>query len=291
MRNKIPTYHSSRSCVSFCQRSSGPSRPRPVSLTFIDQDSSDSPSRHRFGRVGPPYRLTVAGKTLYVLTDPQDFSTVYRNGATFTFDPLVEYIYRVFQLPEATIQILYRKPLSPGARYEPSNPPKMDAVNIPHKILLVEMRGKHPHSQYVQTTRQLRSMIALENICSRFSTIRDGSTTVVSLFQFCSIVMITIGQASHFGCALSDIDSSLPDAFLGFDELCWQIFHLPPILWSKRLVKCKTQLLKALEAYSRKPLDQRPDMPQFLQNWEIESMKLGLRNSDIAIFMLVQYFG
>lgn len=38
-------------------------------------------------------------------------------------------------------------------------------------------------------------------------------------------------------------------------------------------------------------MEQRPDMPQFLQNWEVERTKAGLRSSDIAIIMLIQYFG
>lgn len=83
------------------------------------------------------------------------------------------------------------------------------------------------------------------------------------------------GQAAYFGDALSDIDPSLPEAFVNFDKLCWQIFYRPPIFWSKQMTNCKTKLMKALEAYSRKPMEQRPDMPRFLQDWEIECIKAG----------------
>ena len=223
-----------------------------------------------------------------MLTDPRDFSNVYRNAATFTFDPLVEQVYRAFQLPETAIRKLYRTPLSKSG--SPS-PPEKDAVNISHEMIVVEMRRKLTHSHALNVTRQLESMIDLESICSRFSTIRDGSCTVVSLFKFCSIMVTAAGQAAYFGHALSDIDPSLPEAFVDFDKLCWQIFYRPPIFWSKQLTDCKTKLMEALEAYSRKPMEQRPDMPRFLQNWEIECTKAGLRSSDIAIIMLIQYFG
>ncbi|KAL8724158.1 MAG: hypothetical protein Q9181_006952 [Wetmoreana brouardii] len=91
----------------------------------------------RFGRVGRPYGLTIAGRTLYVLTDPQVFSNVYRNAATFTFDPLVEQVYRAFQLSEAAIRRLYRTPLSSGAESGVPSPPAKDAVNISHQMIFV----------------------------------------------------------------------------------------------------------------------------------------------------------
>jgi hypothetical protein len=122
-------------------------------------------------------------------------------------------------------------------------------------------------------------------------TIQDGSSTVVPLSKLCSIMVTAAGQAAYFGDALSDIDLYLPEAFMNFDKLCWQIFYRPPILWSKQMTKCKTKLLRVLEAYSGKPMEQRPDMPQFVQNWEIECTKAGLGSSDIANIMLIQYFG
>lgn len=244
-----------------------------------------------YGRVSRPYAITVAGRTLYVLTDPQDFSNVYRNAATFTFDPLVEEVYRAFQLAEATIERLYRTPSSSHAHSGSFRPSEKDAVNVSHETIVVEMRGKSTHGHRLKAKRQLDSMIDLESICSRFSTTRDGSSTIVSLFKLCSIMVTAAGQAAYFGDALSKIDPSLPEAFVDFDKLCWQIFYRPPIFWSKQMTKCKTKLLKALETYSRKPMEQRPDMPQFLQTWEIECRKAGLCNSDIAIIMLIQYFG
>ena len=227
----------------------------------------------------------------YVLTDSQDFSNVYRNVATFAFEPLVEQVYRAFQLPEATIGKLYHKPLSSGAKSGSPNLPGKDAVNTSHEMIVVEMRGKQTHSHAVKAARQLDSMIDLDNVCSRFSTSRDGSNTVVSLLKLCSIMVTAAGQASYFGDALSDVDPSLPEAFVEFDKLCWQIFYRPPIFWSKQLTKCKAKLLTALEAYSRKPLEQRPDVPQYFQSWEIDCTKVGLGSSDIATIMLIQYFG
>lgn len=158
-------------------------------------------------------------------------------------------------------------------------------------MIVVEMRGRQTHSHHLKTKSCLDSMMSLERICSRFSTIKDKSSTVVSLFKLCSIMVTTAGQVSYFGNALCDIDSSLPETFMDFDKLCWQIFYRPPIFWSKQLTTCKTKFLTALEAYSRKPMEQRQDMPQFLKNWEVECTKAGLCSSDIAIVMLIQYFG
>lgn len=213
----------------------------------------------------------------------------------------MEQVYRAFQLPEAAIQKLYRQPsLSSETKSEswspnpaPAPAEKDSSVNISHQMIVVEMRGKQTnrHSHAMKAARQLGRMIDLESVCARFSTVRNGSSTVVSLFQLCSVMVTAAGQASYFGDALSAIDPGLPEAFLDFDKLCWQIFYRPPMFWSKELRKCKTRLLQALEAYSRKPMDERLDMPQFFQRWEIECTKAGLRSSEIAIIMLIQYFG
>ena len=226
-----------------------------------------------------------------MLTDPQDFSNVYRNSATFTFDPLVEQVYKAFQLPEAAIRRLYRTSSSSGEKPESPNSSGKDVVNISHEMIVVEMRGKQTHGHALKAKRQLDHMMDIESICSRFSTIQDGSSTVVSLYDLCNIMVTAAGQAAYFGNALSDIDPSLPEAFVVFDRLCWEIFFRPPMFWSKQMINSKTKLLNALEAYSKKPMEQRQDMPQFFQNWETECTKAGLRNSEIAIVMLIQYFG
>lgn len=285
------TKYSSRSRVHFRQRSSRRSRSRPVSLTFGDRDHSNSTFRARFARAGRPYSLTIAGKTFYVLTDPQDFNTVYRHATTFTFDPIVEFIYRAFQLPEAAMRNLYQQPLSCGLKNGSSDSSNKNAVNISHKMLLVGMRGKLHHNTYIETAEQLRSMMDLEKICSRFSTTRKGSSTVISLLQLCSNTVLTVSQASHFGSALANIDSTLPEVFWEFDKLCWQIFQRPRILWNKQLTICMDKLLIALEAYANIPIEQRSGMPKFLQNWETECRNLGLSDSDLALLMLIQYFG
>ena len=262
-----------------------------MSLTLLKRINSYSPSRKRFGRVGRPYSLTVAGQTLYVLTDPRDFTNVYRNAATFTFDPLVEQVYKLFQLPETALQNLYRKASSSTATSETPNLPEKDAVNISHNMIVVEMRGKQTISPPEKTVRHLECVMDIQSICSRFSTLRDGTSTVVSLFKICSVLMTAAGQAHYFGDTLSAIDPLLPEAFVDFDKLCWQIFFRPPIFWSKQLKERKAKLLTALEEYSNKPMEERSDMPQYLKSWETECRRAGLNNSEIATLMLIQYFG
>ena len=46
--------------------------------------------RKYFSRRSPPYSIQLAGKTLYVLTEPEDFVEIYRNGPIFSFDFLVD---------------------------------------------------------------------------------------------------------------------------------------------------------------------------------------------------------
>lgn len=186
---------------------------------------------------------------------------------------------------------LYRKASSSNATSETSKLPEKDAVNISHNMIVVEMRGKQTHSVPVKVARHLDGVMDLQSICSRFSTLGDGTSTVVSLFKICSVLMTAAGQAHYFGDALSAIDPSLPEAFVDFDKLCWQIFFRPPMFWSKQLKELKAKLLTALKAYSNKPMEERSDMPQYLQSWETECRKAGLHDPEIAILMLIQYFG
>ena len=248
-------------------------------------------SRKRFGRDGRPYSITIAGRIFYVLTDPQDFSEVYRNVATFTFDPLVEQVYRAFQLPEKAIRRLYCRPSASSGKSRSLGPLEKGFRNVSHEKIIVEMRRKQTRGNALKAKKQLDSMMSLDRICSRFSTTMDKSSTVVSLIKLCSVMVTAAGQALYFGDTLSEIEPSLPETFVDFDKLCWQIFYRPEMLWSHRLTACKTKLLKAFETYSKKTMEQRQHMPQFLQDWEVECKKAGLCSSDIAIIMLIQYFG
>ena len=225
-----------------------------------------------------------------MLADPRDFTIVYRNAATFTIDPLVDQIYKLFRVPETAVRKLYCKASSSNASSRTSNLPEEDAVNISHKMIVVEMRGKQTHSPPERAARHLESVMDLQSICTRFSTLRDKTSTVVSLSKICSVLMTAAGQAHYFGDALSAIDPLLPEAFVDFDRLCWQIFFRPPIFWSKQFKECRAKLLTALEAYSNKPMEERSDMPQYLQNWEAECRRAGLLESEIAILMLLHYF-
>jgi hypothetical protein len=99
--------------------------------------------------------------------DPQNFSNVYRNAATFTFDPLVEQVYRAFQLPETAIRRLYRTPSSLDATSGSSSPSKKEVVNFSHEMIVVEMHRKQTHGHSLEVSRQLESMMDLENICLR----------------------------------------------------------------------------------------------------------------------------
>lgn len=298
---KILTPNSSRPRLPVCRRASGLVRSWTVSSTSVEKSNlnSDAPSRKHFGQTNRPYSLTIAGKTYYVLVDAQDFSTVDRDAATFTFTPLVPQVCRAFQLPEAAIRKLYGSPSSSLSGTTSEGPTsklaekEKRAVNIGHQMIVVGMRGKQTHSHANKVARQLEKMVNLESICSRFSTVRDRdeSSTVVSLHKLCSIMVIAAGQASYFGDALFEIDPTLPETFAEFDKLCWQIFCRPSMFWSKELTKGKIKLLQALETYARKPMEERSDMPPFFQKWEMECRRVGLGNSEIAIVMLIQYFG
>ena len=203
----------------------------------------------------------------------------------------MEQVYKAFQLPEDSIRRLYCTPSASNEKSGSPNSLETDVVNISHEKIIVHMRGQQNFSHAFKAKRQLDSMMSLERICSRFSTTKDESSTVVSLFRLCSVMVTAAGQEAYFGNVLSEIEPSLPENFVDFDKSCWQIFYRPSIFWSKQLKESKKKFLNALETYSRKPIVQRQDTPQFLQNWDVECRKAGLCDSDIAIIMLIQYFG
>ena len=225
-----------------------------------------------------------------MVTSPQDYSIVYRNSSTFVFDPLIEMVYRAFGLPEAAVKKLYR-PTSSGEKHGPGDHPKKEVVNISHDIIVTEMRGKQTNRHAVRVKKQLDHMISLQSICSRFSTDRTGSSTVVSLLKLSFIMITATGQTAFFGEALSDSDPFLAEAFVEFDKFVWQIFYRAKVFWGKDMTEPKSRLLKAFEAYSEMPMDRKLDMPPFLQNWETQCKKAGLRSSEIATLMLILNFG
>jgi len=248
--------------------------------------------RKYFGRRSPPYSIQLAGKTFYVLTEPKDFVEIYRNGSIFSFDFLVDQVYRAFLVPDDAINKLCRTP-EPGEKTPYPNPLGKSCVNIGHEMLITELRGKQSYDFAEKVKSTVAEMMDLDKICSRFAAPKSGKGNAleVSLFDLCGVMVISAGQTAYFGKELSEIDLHLPEAFMEFDKLCWQMFYGYPLFLSKPMTRSKGQLLRAMEKFLDIPAEKRPGMSWFVRNWEAVNRYAGLNSREIATIMLIQYFG
>lgn len=63
-------------------------------------------SRRWFHGSREPYALSLAGETLYIITDPEDITAVH-NSKVMVFDGYIRHLMAVMQVQRATVDKLY----------------------------------------------------------------------------------------------------------------------------------------------------------------------------------------
>ncbi|KAI4223402.1 MAG: hypothetical protein L6R40_008506 [Gallowayella cf. fulva] len=81
-----------------------------------------------------PYALTLSGETVYIITDPEDISAVYKNSKTLIFDGFVRNLMVTMEVQPSTIDKIYQVPdrsaMGPAARTR--NPGAKHFIDLTH---------------------------------------------------------------------------------------------------------------------------------------------------------------
>ena len=231
--------------------------------------------------------MTVAGKTIYVLTSVHDIYAAQKAVGDFNHDiSTLDFMSRFGVKPAATT-ILFDGPsasLLDMKNLEP-NPSGKNMVHLGAAFLVTQLiPGKNLDD--VQG-------VALNNIDHRltwgemstnaiFSSKTNLRQKRVSLLQWTSQTLVESSTIAFFGPALLEIDPSIATTFLQFDDQMWKLLYSVPPPWSNDMLATKKKIHAALMTYLYLSKDQRKGEAWFVETYENEMRARGIKSHDIA---------
>lgn len=246
--------------------------------------------RNHFGNAREPFSLTILGMETYVLTKAEDAADVYRNTETLSYEVFVQAMMRILGISEPSVQKMFKE-----------LPKDKKGFSNPHgKSLGILFREMHIHQLFPGENltflegrfyKFFDEQLSLERLCEMPYSIQGGSESVtVPLVQWCSDFFTKAGQDAYFGPKLAELDPSLTDHFIVFDELSYQVIYQYPHFLSKDMVNSRNRLITAFEQYLELPYDQRSDDAWFVKASEEEMREIGLGRKDIAKAIMTIYW-
>lgn len=230
--------------------------------------------------------------TFYVVTQAKHSAEVYRNKNTLSFEDFVQGLMRTNGNKEDVVQIMYSA--LPADKSGFPNPLGESLGVLAQKMHAHQL---HPGSQLALLQQQVHSRIdhilrleSLHVMCT-YASSRSADHIELPLYHWCSDYFIRLGQHVYFGETLDQIDPSLPDAFLIFDELIWKMLYQYPKFLSHDMSIPRAQVIASLKKYFEVPQRKRSNGSAWLINaMENEMRALGVDDDNLAVLIFHLYF-
>lgn len=243
------------------------------------------------GNTREPFALTVAGMTTYIITKADDVGQVYKNTETLSYEIFVQSMMRILGNSESSVQTMFT-PL----------PKDKEGFPNPHgKSLGILFRQMHIHQlfpgknldflenrfyDFFDKELHLQELI---KACP-YATKTTSESITLPLVHWCSDYFVKGGQSAYFGPRLAEIDPSLTDAFVVFDELSYQVIYQYPSFLSRKMQAARDRLLAGLKQYLQLPHEERSEDAWFVKAMETEMRAIGLNADDMAIATMTIYW-
>lgn len=134
--------------------------------------------------------------------------------------------------------------------------------------------------------------LTLENLQSTcgYATQKTSDSIVLPLTRWSSDYFVKGGQHAYFGPRLAEIDPSLTDHFLVFDELSYQVIYQYPTFLAREMKASRDRLIGAFRTYLDLPAAERSGDAWFVKAMETEMRAVGIAGDDMAIATLTIYW-
>ncbi|KAI0015223.1 putative cytochrome p450 [Xylariomycetidae sp. FL0641] len=241
-----------------------------------------------------PFSLTVFGNTLYIVTEPQNTTEVYKSDDTLSFEMFVQDLFRSNGYSKEGLEATY-------ARLPKDKPgfPNPRGVSFGSFVNQMHMHQLYPGENLSLLEDNFRvyfnqnlSLSLLQRACSRYATITADGSVELPLERWCSEISIRAGEFAYFGDALSRVNPNLANDFLVFDELGWQVLYQYPGFLSRKMSTARSQIQRTFKQYLQIPQSQRTagGAVWLINAMEDEARALGVSEDDIAVLLFNIYW-
>ncbi|TVY84366.1 Cholesterol 7-alpha-monooxygenase [Lachnellula suecica] len=248
---------------------------------FMDSNGLFSYAREYLGNSRQVFSLTVMGQELYIATSPKDVLSVYKNSKAIGFNPVIRQLLGTFGLRPATLDKMFVE-----------NTNGKSWMDISHGNLKLQM---HPGNKLDELQAEFHGNIDNWMRWSRLSgpvvlSAVGEDEKVVSLYKWCSQVLVDSATRAFFGDSLLELDPDLLKTFFIFDEQSWKLNYHYPYFAAKDMYNAKSKCETAFANYLALPKEQRKDASWIAQTLEESMDGLGVLEDSQASPMLFVLF-
>ncbi|KAL9020795.1 MAG: hypothetical protein Q9185_001979 [Variospora sp. 1 TL-2023] len=244
-----------------------------------------------------PYALSLAGGTLYIITDPEDIAAVHKNSRTLVFDGYIRDLMAVMDVEPVTVEKLYHVP----NKYEMSpaelkvNPGAKHFINLTHDRYISQLspgpRLDVLQSRFLQDLvtelhiDRLRGALLTSPSSSSPSSSSSGTQRTaknISLLRMCRNVIVTCNSNLLFGDRLLQTDPDFLEKFSAFDDDNWVMLYKMPRFYAKKVREARQKLGVDFEQYLKLPVSERHGAAELITGMADGMRGLGIKESEIA---------
>ncbi|KAH8589197.1 cytochrome P450 [Bisporella sp. PMI_857] len=265
--------------------------PRHLRPFFNDSNDLISKTRLYFGDTREPFAFTIAGSTTYVITKSYDVAEEYRNTTSLSFNEFVIAMMRVAGNTETCIQAMFKR--LPRNKEGFPNPHGKPLATLAREMHITQLYPRdnlqYLETQFTKWFDQHLDIDAIYDVCSPYLCYEDevtenaNNSVVLPLVQWCSDFLTRAGQTAYFGPELAEVDPTLPQTFLEWDELSYQVLYQYPHFLTGKMRAHKDKLYQSLKRYLQLPQNRRSGDAWFTKAMEDEMLALNISQDDIAI--------
>jgi hypothetical protein len=241
-----------------------------------------------------PFALTLGGEKLYFLTAADDVQSFFRNASTLEFESVVYELGITFGVSKQAMDKSYAKPTSEA---EDRVSHALGTRNSRLKCL-VDLNKEfwkmqlHPGDEYrkIQDVflQEITERLANGNLPMTSIIGRQGTGYTISLLRLCQRVLIESTLDAFFGKVLLELEPSLVQDFLDFDEENWKLWYK----WPKatKMITAKDRMATAIEHYLALGDETRHDASFIIKTFIKSQRALSTSDTDIAKVLCMLVF-
>jgi len=242
--------------------------------------------RQYFGFSSETYKLTLLGRTLYLMTSPEEIMRIYRNTEELTIDTHIRHTLTSLGASSSAVD-RWMPPRSP----EGNNNRAMDSLKaktnefthlgsrICQQQLLPGKELGHLQKAFMSN---IHKSLHWHTISSKITLASSTQSKTISLLGWCRDVLLESSTRAFFGVQLLQINPNLFQSFYDFDACSWKLHYGYPRFLSGELYAARDIIIETLTAYFSLPKAKRPDAAFIINRLEDEMRQLEIGDKDIA---------
>jgi len=235
---------------------------------------------------------------MYIMTSAANISDALKRPEDFDYSQVITDIMVRFGISESAIKILHEKPspaLFKSKTLEP-NPLLKSMAEIGEGFMKRQLNPGKRFDEFQSIfldgidKRMKWDSISAKAILALGDKEEPSQLKTVSLVEFVRQTLVESTTVAFFGPALLQVDPTIVDTFLYFDDRIWLFMYGIPRPWASGMLAAKEKMHRAIQVYLELPKEKRLGSAWLASTLETEMRARGIGTRDIAAWLVMIFW-